>query len=141
MNINNISSTTFDGKIIFDKKLTKPMKEYANNILDYPYLGKTARERIASKTYDINVFGHKTKKTIHPRICFSSEFKVLNEESKKSYWSREIKLKTPISESAEILNLFLLYFEAYKDRFDFSYNTFGEKVSAFIRKIFDVRKF
>ena len=31
-----------------------------------------ARERIAKATYDVNVFGRTTKKTIHPKLNFSS---------------------------------------------------------------------
>ena len=136
MKVNTITNNSFEGKIIFDKKLTKPMIEYTNKVLEYPYLGKTARERIATKTYDVNVFGHQTKKTINPRIWFCSEFKVLNYESIRRACSKSIKLKTPISECAEILNLFLVHFESYKDRFDYSYNSFGEKVNAFMRKLF-----
>ena len=38
MNINNISNQTFEGNVIFSEKLTKPMIEYSNKILDYSYL-------------------------------------------------------------------------------------------------------
>ena len=147
MNINNISNQTFEGNVIFSEKLTKPMIEYSNKILDYPYLGKTARERIATKNYDINIWGQATKKTINPKIRFSSEFKILKD--KKVYYpktiirvfsEKEISIRNSVKDGAENLNLFLLNFEIYRDKFDFAYNTFGEKIQAYLKKIFNIRK-
>ena len=146
MNVNNISTTSFEGKIYIDNKFTKPMRDYLDKVLDHEYVGRTARERIATKTYDINVWGHVTKKTIHPRFWLSSEFKVLKDKKRfdigltKHYFSKTMKLNTPISKNAEKLNLFLVQFERYKNEFDFSYNTFGEKIQAYFKRFFNIRK-
>ena len=55
MQINNIQENSFKGKVKFNKKLTKPMVEYANKILDQPFSGTTARERIAKSSYDLEI--------------------------------------------------------------------------------------
>ena len=73
-NLNDIKDNSFKGKVKFNKKLTKPMIEYANKILDQPFSGTTARERIAKSTYDVEIHGRVSKRTIHPRLFFSSGF-------------------------------------------------------------------
>ena len=70
MKINNIKENSFKGKVKFDKKLTKPMLEFANKILDYPFSGTTARERIAKSTYDVEIYGRVSKKNDSSKIIF-----------------------------------------------------------------------
>lgn len=146
MRVDNIQGNSFEGKVKFDKKLTKPMLEYANKILDAPFSGTTARERIANATYDVEIGGRATKKTIHPRIFFSSEFKSLRDPKQFSlsrehyYCSPRIRVHSTVSEGAYELNQYLTKLEEYKSWYKYSYNTFGEKVSAFFRRMFGIRK-
>ena len=124
------------------------MIEYTNKVLDYPYLGKTARERIAKATYDVEVHGRVSKKTIHPKLFFSSDFKSLKDPksfhytSKFTYFSpsKGASIHSTVTEGAYKLNEHLTKFEEYKAWYPYAYNTFGEKVSAFFKRMFGVRK-
>lgn len=143
MKTNNISATSFQGKVKFDKKLTKPMIEYANKILDAPFSGTTARERITKATYDIQIQGRVSKKTIHPKLFFSSDFKSLKDPksfhytSKFTYFSpsKGASIHSTVTEGAYKLNEHLTKFEEYKAWYPYAYNTFGEKVSAFFKRM------
>ena len=68
---NQISTTDFKGKIFYEKKMTKPMIDYANKILDVNING-TARERIKKAPYDLYIDKFGTKKSVHPKIYFGT---------------------------------------------------------------------
>ena len=70
MKINNVEKTSFKGKVIFNKKLTKPMVEYADKVLDHPFSGTTARERIAKSSYDVEINGRVSKKNSSSQTIF-----------------------------------------------------------------------
>ena len=147
MQINSISDNSFEGKVKFDKKLTKPMIEYANKILDYPFSGTTARERIAKATYDVNVFGRTTKKTIHPKLNFSSSFKQLKDPrclyhvSNSTYhFNTKSNIHSTNAQGAYELNNGLTKFEEYKSRHYYAYNSFGEKIKAYFNRMLGIRK-
>ena len=148
MQINNIQENSFNGKIIFNKKLTKPMVEYANKILDHPFSGTNARERIAKSTYDVEINGRVSKKTIHPKLFFSSGFKMLKDPKIFSYTSgftyfspsKGASIHSTVAEGAYKLNEHLTKFEEYKSWYPYAYNTFGEKVFAFFKRMFGIRK-
>lgn len=148
MKTNSINSTSFEGKIKFDKKLTKPMVEYVNKILDYPFSGTTARERIEKATYDVDIIGRVTKKTIHPKLFFSTSFNILRDPKKFSFVSKftyfspskGVNISSNAVEGAHKLNEHLTKFEQYKNSHCYSYNDFGEKVSAFFKRFFGIRK-
>ena len=148
MQINNIQENSFKGKVKFNKKLTKPMVEYANKILDQPFSGTTARERIAKSTYDVEISGRVSKRTIHPKLFFSSSFNLLKDPKIYSYTSeftyyspsKGVSIHSTVAEGAHKLNEHLTKFEEYKNWYPYAYNTFGEKVSAFFKRMFGIRK-
>ena len=148
MKINNIKENSFKGKVKFDKKLTKPMIEYANKILDHPFSGTTARERIAKSTYDVEIHGRVSKKMIHPKLFFSSGFNILKDPKNFSNTSRfaycspskGASIHSSVAEGAHKLNEHLTKFEEYKGWYPYAYNTFGEKVSVFFKRMFGIRK-
>ena len=148
MQINNIQENSFKGKVKFNKKLTKPMNEYANKILDQPFSGTTARERIAKSTYDVEISGRVSKRTIHPKLFFASDFKILKDPKSFSYTSKfsyhspskGVSIHSTVAEGAHKLNEHLTKFEEYKGWYPYAYNTFGEKVSAFFKRMFGIRK-
>lgn len=148
MQINNIQENSFKGKVKFNKKLTQPMVEYANKILDQPFSGTTARERIAKSTYDVEISGKVSKRTVHPKLFFSSSFNVLKDPkishhtSRFTYFSpsKGVSINSTVAEGAHKLNEHLTKFEEYKGWYPYAYNTFGEKVSAFFKRMFGIRK-
>ena len=148
MKINNIQENSFKGNVKFDKRLTKPMIEYANKILDHPFSGSTARERIAKSTYDVEISGRVSKKTVHPKLFFLSGFKMLKDSKIFSYTSgftyfspsKGVSIHSTVAEGAYKLNEHLTKFEEYKSWYPFAYNTFGEKVSAYFKRMFGIRK-
>ena len=148
MQINNIQENSFKGKVKFNKKLTKPMVEYANKILDQPFSGTTARERIAKSSYDVEIQGRVSKKTVHPKLFFASDFKILKDPKSFSYTSeftyyspsKGVSIHSTVAEGANKLNEHLTKFEEYKGWYPYAYNTFGEKVSAFFKRMFGIRK-
>ena len=148
MKIDNIKETSFKGKVKFNKKLTKPMLEYANKILDHPFSGTTARERIAKSTYNVEIYGRVSKKTIHPKLFFLSNFNTLKDPRSFSYTSEHtycspgkgVSIHSTVAEGAYKLNEHLTKFEEYKGWYPYAYNTFGERISAFFKKTFGIRK-
>ena len=148
MKINNVEKTSFKGKVIFNKKLTKPMVEYADKVLDHPFSGTTARKKIAKSTYDVEINGRVSKKTVHPKLFFASNFKMLKDPkifsytSKFSYHSpsKGVSIHSTVAEGAYKLNEHLTQFEEYKGWYPYAYNTFGEKISAFFKRMFGIRK-
>lgn len=148
MKTNNIKEISFNGRVHLDKKLTKPMVDYANKILDHPFSGTTAREKIAKSTYDVEIRGRITKKTIHPKLFFSSSFNILKDPKKFSFVSKFIycspskgvSIHSTVAEGASKLNKHLTKFEEHKGCYSYAYNTFGEKISAFFKRMFGIRK-
>jgi len=148
MSINNVEKIYFNGKVNFNKKLTRPMVEYANKILDQPFSGTTARERIAKSSYDVEISGKVSKRTIHPKLFFSSSFNLLKDPKIFSYTSgftycspsKGASIHSTVAEGAHKLNEHLTKFEEYKGWYPYAYNTFGEKVSAFFKRMFGIRK-
>jgi len=148
MKIDNIQESSFKGNIKLNKRLTKPMLEYANKILDHPVSGTTARERIAKSTYDVEISGRVSKKTINPKLFFSSSFnllkdpKIFHHTSSFTYFSpsKGVSINSTVQEGAHKLNEHLTKFEEYKGYYLYSYNTFGEKVSAYFKRMFGIRK-
>ncbi len=148
MKIDNIQESSFKGNIKLNKRLTKPMLEYANKILDHPVSGTTARERIAKSTYDVEISGRVSKKTINPKLFFSSSFnllkdpKIFHHTSSFTYFSpsKGVSINSTVPEGAHKLNEHLTKFEEYKGYYPYSYNTFGEKVSAYFKRMFGIRK-
>ena len=148
MKTNNIKEISFTGRVNFNKKLTKPMVDYANKILDHPFSGTTARERIANSTYDVEIYGRVSKKTIHPRLFFITNLAILRDPKKISFTtkfihfspSKGVSIHSTVAEGAYELNEHLTRFEEYKSSHAYAYNTFGEKVSAFFKKMFGIRK-
>ena len=148
MQVNNIQENSFKGKVKFNKKLTKPMVEYANKILDQPFSGTTARERIAKSSYDLEINGRNSKRTVHPKLFFSSSFnslkdpKIPHHTSSFTYFSpsKGVSIHSTVPEGAHKLNEHLTKFEEYKGWYPYAYNTFGEKVSAFFKRMFGIRK-
>ena len=148
MQINNIQENSFKGKVILDKKLTRPMVEYANKILDQPFSGTTARERIAKATYDVEISGRASKRTINPKLFFSSSFnllkdpKIFHHTSSFTYFSpsKGVSINSTVPEGAHKLNEHLSKVEEYKGWYPYAYNTFGEKISAFFKRMFGIRK-
>ena len=148
MQINNIQENSFKGRVKFDKKLTKSMVVYANEILDHPFSGTTARERIAKSSYDVEINGKVSKRTINPKLFFSSSFNLLKDPKIFSYTSgftycspsKGASIHSKVAEGAHKLNEHLTKFEEYKGWYPYAYNTFGEKVSAFFKRMFGIRK-
>ena len=148
MQINNIQENSFKGKVKFNKKLTKPMVEYANKILDQPFSGTTARERIAKSSYDVEISGKVSKRTVHPKLFFSSSFNLLKDPKSYTYTSeftyfspsKGVSIHSTVAEGAHKLNEHLTKFEESKGWYPYAYNTFGEKVSAFFKRMFGIRK-
>lgn len=148
MQISSIQENSFKGKVKFNKKLTKPMVEFANKILDQPFSGTTARERIAKSSYDVEISGKVSKRTVHPKLFFASDFKILKDPKSFSYTSKfsyhspskGVSIHSTVAEGAHKLNEHLTKFEEYKGWYPYAYNTFGEKVSAFFKRMFGIRK-
>lgn len=148
MHVESLSDNAFQGKVVFDKKLSKPMVDYANKILDAPFSGTTARERIARASYDVVIHGHYSKKTINPKLFFSSSFnqlrdpKALYHSSRSTYCSppRGVSINSPVAIGTKELQDHMTKFEKYKRYHRYAYNSFGEMVQAFWGRMFGVRK-
>ena len=146
MKINNIQENSFKGKVKFNKKLTQPMIVYANQILDHPFSGTTARKRIAKSSYDVEISGKVSKRTIHPKLFFSSSFNLLKDPKISHHTSgftycspsKGASINSTVAEGAHKLNEHLTKFEEYKGWYPYAYNTFGEKVSAFFKRMFGI---
>lgn len=133
MNINSVSNTSFEGKIVYGKKMTKQMLEYSNKILDKIVDGNTARMRIKKAPFDLEIHKSGTKKTIHPKIFFQSYYYRLGDNHKYYTYSSSVKLNSNISKGAKELNNFLDKFEEKKDAHKDAYNTLWEKFLAFFK--------
>ena len=132
MQVNQVSAVNFEGKIIYSKKMTKPMIDYANEILDVVIEGRTARERIKEASYDLYIKKDSSKKAIHPKIFFESYYMLLNDPYKHCKYSGNVRIDSPKIDGARELDRFLSNFEQSKNWFKDSYNTFWEKILAFL---------
>lgn len=143
MQIQLSTNNNFEGKVKFDKRLSKEKISYVNRILDFSKDGKNSlRKRISKSSYDVEVFSMDTKKTIHPKVQFSSYFYKLKGKSFADAWDgkstfsyQPLRIDKPINEGAEFLEKFLDKFEEYKSFYDYTYNGFVEKMKAFLKKI------
>jgi hypothetical protein len=145
MHINSITNNTFEGKVRFDNNISKSKIDYVEKILDFPLNGSTLRKRISKGSYDVTVISSDTKKTIHPRVTFYSKF----EKLKECYWdkyktfnmsSKSLRIDETVEKGAKHLEQFLDQFEKYKSYTNYSYNSFGEKICAYFKKFFGIRK-
>ena len=142
MKINNVEKTSFKGKVIFNKNLTKPMVEYADKVLDHPFSGTTARKRIAKSTYDVEINGRVSKKTVHPKLFFASNFKILKDPKSFSYTSKflyhspskGVSIHSTVAEGAHKLNEHLTKFEEYKGWYPYAYMNCPPKSGHLTRK-------
>lgn len=135
MQINPTSNNNFVGKVYFDKNLPKTMKNYADHILDTVVEGKTVRQKLAEKTYDLIFFTTSSKKTINPKLEYYSGFKVLNPKDKKYYNSR-VRVNDDFYKNAKKISDFINRIEDYKQSYN-GYNTFGERVKILMNDIME----
>ena len=131
MQVNPVSNNNFKGKVHFNQNLPKTMKSYANAILDTVIEGKSVREKLAEKTYDLTFFTTSSKKAINPKLEFYSGFKVSNPKDKKYYNSR-IRINDDFYTNAKKIAKFIDNMEDYKAWYD-GYNTLGERLKIWFR--------
>ena len=139
MQINLISENNFEGKIKFDKELTKKKLQVLNDILDFKIDNKSTRERIKKATYNLEILNIRSRKAIHPNVLVRSYFKTLLNPD-KYYQSMRIHIDNNLEKNANVLNNFLDKFESRKNSYYYSYNSIYEKICAFFNKIFGIRK-
>ena len=126
MQIDSLSNNNFEGKVHFNKNLPKSMKNYANTILDTVIEGKSVREKLAEKTYDLTFFTTSSKKAINPKLEFYSGFKVSNPKDKK-YYNARIRMNDDFYTNAKRVAKFIDNMEDYKAWYD-GYNTLAERL-------------
>ena len=131
MQVNPLSNNNFEGKVYFNQNLPKSMKNYANTILDTVIEGKSVREKLAEKTYDLTFFTTSSKKAINPKLEFYSGFKVLNPKDKK-YYNARIRMNDDFYTNAKRVAKFIDNMEDYKAWYD-GYNTLGERLKIWFR--------
>lgn len=132
MKINDISKNNFEGKIRFDKKMSKPLVDYVNRVLDYPINGITAREKIAKRTYDLGVYNITTKKSVYPKIAFLTSFKVAGEDS---YYKSKIRTNYSIMHAAKEMARYIKWVDEIKEGL-YGYNNFFEGIASTWRNFF-----
>ena len=128
MKITSINDNNFKGKVRFDKRLSKPKKDYVNRILNYQFEdGSTLGKRISKGTYDVDVFSTDTRKTIHPKVIFYSKFNKLKGRGygdawsgQSTYTSESLRIDFSEKKGAEHLKKFLDDFEKYKNFYDYT---------------------
>ena len=54
--------------------------------------------------------------------------------------NKGVSIHSTVAEGAHKLNEHLTKFEEYKGWYPYAYNTFGEKISAFFKRMFGIRK-
>ena len=131
MQIDSLSNNNFEGKVHFNKNLPKSMKNYANTILDTVIEGKSVREKLAEKTYDLTFFTTSSKKAINPKLEFYSGFKVSNPKDKK-YYNARIRMNDDFYTNAKRVAKFIDNMEDYKAWYD-GYNTLAERLKIWFR--------
>lgn len=135
MKINSISNNSFDGKAYFNPNLSKPLKNYANTILDTVVEGKTVRQKLAEKTYDMTFYTTSSKKDVNPKLEFYSCFKVLDPKDQKCYNSR-VRVNEDFYENAKKVSDFIDRMEDRKQSYN-GYNTLGERVKIFMNDVME----
>lgn len=138
MQVDNISGNTFNGRILFDKKLTKEIVEYANRLFDTTVDNKTLRQKIASKTYDLTFFTTSSKKAIHPKLNFHAMFKTLD-SPKTNYYGTFVRIDDNIDKNAEKISKFMDGVDKYKQNYN-GYNTLFEKFIVWLRRPLEIFK-
>ena len=134
MQINPVSNTNFEGRILFDKNLSKPMRDYANKMIDSVHNGEILRDKLGHKTFDITFFSMSSKKAIHPKLEFYSCFDTLNPKDRRCYNSR-IRPNEDFKQNVEKVSNFIDRIEEEK-QWQGGYNTFFEKMKVwFISKL------
>ena len=133
MKANPVSNTNFEGRVLFDKKLSKPMRDYANKVIDSVHNGEILRNKLGRKTFDITFFTMSSKKAIHPKLEFYSCFNTLNPKDKRCYNSR-IRPNEDFKENVEKVSRFIDRIEKEKN-WQGGYNTFFEKVKVWIENV------
>ena len=131
MQIDSLSNNNFEGKVHFNQNLPKTMKNYANTILDTVIEGKSVREKLAEKTYDLTFFTTSSKKAINPKLEFYSGFKVSNPKDKK-YYNARIRMNDDFYTNAKRVAKFIDNMEDYKAWYD-GYNTLAERLKIWFR--------
>ena len=131
MQIDSLSNNNFEGKVHFNQNLPKTMKNYANTILDTVIEGKSIREKLAEKTYDLTFFTTSSKKAINPKLEFYSGFKVSNPKDKK-YYNARIRMNDDFYTNAKRVAKFIDNMEDYKAWYD-GYNTLAERLKIWFR--------
>ncbi|MBQ7125696.1 hypothetical protein IJO12_01265 [bacterium] len=148
MRVDKVSNNVFKGNIVLNKnkKMSAPVKNYLNQVLDYELTGGSLRKRIQKSPYDLNVYVKHNKQTKVPKLFFSSTFNVLDKRYDRSsyasirstYASPDLKITEPVQNGAEFLESFLNAFENRKNAKPYSYYTSMEMIKVFIKKnIFD----
>ena len=133
MQVKPMSKNNFEGKVYYNKNLPKPMKTYAEKMLNTNIGNQTIREKLAQKKYDLTFFTTSSKKAIHPRLEFYSGFKVLNPKDKKYYNSR-VKIGDDFNKNTQKLSNFIDLMDDRKQSYD-GYNTFGELIKNWFNNI------
>ena len=131
MQVNPLSNNNFEGKVHFSPNLPNSMKKYANTILDTVIEGKSIREKLAEKTYDLTFFTTSSKKAINPKLEFYSGFKVSNPKDKK-YYNARIRMNDDFYTNAKRVAKFIDNMEDYKAWYD-GYNTLAERLKIWFR--------
>ena len=126
MKIDQVLNTNFEGRVLFDKNLSKPMREYANKIIDTVHNGEILRNKLGEKTFDITFFSMSSKKAIHPKLEFYSCFNTLNPKDRRCYNSR-IRPNEDFKQNVERVSRFIDRIQEEKN-WQGGYNTFFEKV-------------
>ena len=136
MRVNNINETRFDGKINFDKKMPKSLQEYANRVLDYKIDGKSARDIIANKSYDVGVSNISSKKAIHPKLMFLTSFKVTSfkDGSEDVYYRHNIRTNYSVLVGAREVLRYLNWVDKAKENLN-GYNNFWEKLAVIYKNV------
>jgi len=78
MKVESISDKNFEGKAIFDKRLSKKEKIFVKNILDYEIDGIKNKKLLAGKFFDINFCNRNTRRTVHPKVTLYSCLEYFN---------------------------------------------------------------
>lgn len=123
------------------------LDEQENRCVKYSNEEECLRKQIAKKSYDVENFSTDTKRTVHPKVIFSSYFNKLKGkdcwsawDGKSAYTSKPLKTNSSLEEGSNQVKKFMKNFEEYKNLYDYTYNGFKEKVQAHIRKLFNIRK-
>ena len=145
MQITSISNNSFDGKIKYDKALSKSKIDFVEKILDYKKSGKTLRDRITRANYDVIVDSFEEESTLHPKVYFYSKFKKLRatnhyeDAEKYAYFSEDLKINTSVKNGAKHLERFLNDFEKKRRNYYNIYSTTCDKMKETVKRFFGIK--